>query len=62
MIVINVLYDRLIILNFTIHKHLCDGFVIVLQIGLDGIRLLEPATSRTLKIYTLDNVARWEVN
>ncbi|XP_019177440.1 PREDICTED: protein FREE1-like [Ipomoea nil] len=34
---------------------------VLCQIGLDGIRILEPATSRTLKIYPLDDVARWEV-
>lgn len=34
---------------------------VLCQIGLDGIRVLDPATSRTLKIYSLDNVTRWEV-
>lgn len=34
---------------------------VLCQIGLDGIRFLDPATNRTLKIYPLDTVARWEV-
>lgn len=32
-----------------------------LQIGLDGIRILDPATNRTLKLYSLETVTRWEV-
>ena len=32
-----------------------------LQIGLDGIRVLDPATNRTLKLYSLETVTRWEV-
>ncbi|KAL8476532.1 hypothetical protein ACS0TY_029000 [Phlomoides rotata] len=47
-------------------KLLSEGFGqndmdVLCQIGLDGIRFLDPATSRTLKIYPLDTVARWEV-
>ncbi|KAK6150270.1 hypothetical protein DH2020_015202 [Rehmannia glutinosa] len=38
-----------------------DSFVSLDLIGLDGIRILEPATSRTLKIYPLESVTRWEV-
>ncbi|CAI9110974.1 OLC1v1011095C1 [Oldenlandia corymbosa var. corymbosa] len=34
---------------------------VLCQIGLDGIRLLDPATNRTQRIYPLENVARWEV-
>ncbi|XP_015066970.1 protein FREE1-like [Solanum pennellii] len=34
---------------------------VLCQIGLDGIRLLDPATSRTLRIYLLENVTRCEV-
>lgn len=34
---------------------------VLCQIGLDGIRMLEPATGRTLKIYPLETVTRWEV-
>ncbi|KAL0449703.1 UNVERIFIED_CONTAM: protein FREE1 [Sesamum latifolium] len=33
----------------------------LMAIGLDGIRFLDPATSRTLKIYPLETVTRWEV-
>lgn len=41
---------------------LCQSDMDVLcQIGLDGIRILEPATSRTLKIYPLETVTRCEV-
>ncbi|XP_051140924.1 protein FREE1-like [Andrographis paniculata] len=47
-------------------KLLSEGFGqsdtdVLCQIGLDGIRFLDPATSRTLKIYPLDTIARWEV-
>lgn len=31
------------------------------QIGLDGIRMLDPSTSRTLRIYPLDTITRCEV-
>ncbi|KAK3022970.1 hypothetical protein RJ639_046674 [Escallonia herrerae] len=34
---------------------------VLCQIGLDGIRILDPATSRTLKIYSLETMTRWEV-
>ncbi|KAL3377859.1 hypothetical protein AABB24_003988 [Solanum stoloniferum] len=34
---------------------------VLCQIGLDGIRILEPATSRTLRIYSLENVTKLEV-
>jgi hypothetical protein len=33
-----------------------------LQIGLDGVRMLDPSTSRTLRIYPLETIARWEVS
>ena len=36
--------------------------MVVLQIGLDGIRMLDPSTSRTLRIYPLDSLTRWEVS
>ncbi|PIN17240.1 hypothetical protein CDL12_10119 [Handroanthus impetiginosus] len=47
-------------------KMLSEGFGqtdmdVLCQVGLDGIRILDPATSRTLKIYPLDTVTRWEV-
>ncbi|ONI32342.1 hypothetical protein PRUPE_1G362200 [Prunus persica] len=34
---------------------------VLCQIGLDGIRMLDPATSRTLRIYPLETVTRCEV-
>ncbi|KAJ9564550.1 hypothetical protein OSB04_000516, partial [Centaurea solstitialis] len=34
---------------------------VLCQIGLDGIRILDPATSRILKVYSLETVTRWEV-
>nr|GEX53101.1 protein FREE1 [Tanacetum cinerariifolium] len=34
---------------------------VLCQIGLDGIRMLDPSTSRTLRIYPLDTVTRCEV-
>ncbi|XP_059623445.1 protein FREE1-like [Cornus florida] len=34
---------------------------VLCQIGLDGIRMLDPATSRTLRIYTLESLTKWEV-
>lgn len=34
---------------------------VLCQIGLDGIRILDAATIRTLKIYPLKTVTRWEV-
>lgn len=33
-----------------------------LQIGLDGIRMLDPGNYRTLRIYPLETVTRWEVS
>ncbi|KAL1311981.1 hypothetical protein HN51_038635 [Arachis hypogaea] len=33
---------------------------VLCQIGLDGIRMLEPNTSRTLRIYPLENITRCE--
>jgi len=36
--------------------------MVVLQIGLDGIRMLDPSTGRTLRIYPLDSLTRWEVS
>ncbi|OMO87384.1 Zinc finger, FYVE-type [Corchorus capsularis] len=34
---------------------------VLCQIGLDGIRMLDPSTSRTLRIYPLENITRCEV-
>ncbi|KAM0057604.1 putative chromatin regulator PHD family [Helianthus debilis subsp. tardiflorus] len=34
---------------------------VLCQIGLDGIQILDPATSRTLKVYSLETVTKWEV-
>ncbi|XP_064949665.1 protein FREE1-like [Musa acuminata AAA Group] len=34
---------------------------VLCQIGLDGIRMLDPSTNRTLRIYPLETVTRWEV-
>jgi len=34
---------------------------VLCQIGLDGIRMLDPNTSRTLRIYPLDSLTTWEV-
>lgn len=36
----------------------CGAF----QIGLDGIRMLDPSTSRTLRIYPLDTITRCDVS
>lgn len=36
--------------------------IVLLQVGLDGIRMLDPSTSRTLRIYPLDSLTRWEVS
>ncbi|XP_010536417.1 PREDICTED: protein FREE1 [Tarenaya hassleriana] len=33
---------------------------VLCQVGLDGIRMLDPSTSRTLRIYPLENVTRCE--
>ncbi|KAG9439965.1 hypothetical protein H6P81_020130 [Aristolochia fimbriata] len=35
---------------------------VLCQIGLDGIRMLDPNSNRTLRIYPLETVTRWEVN
>ncbi|XP_043708887.1 protein FREE1-like [Telopea speciosissima] len=35
---------------------------VLCQIGLDGIRMLDPNTSRTLRIYPLETVTSWEGN
>ncbi|KAJ4966198.1 hypothetical protein NE237_018047 [Protea cynaroides] len=35
---------------------------VLCQIGLDGIRMLDPNTSRMLRIYPLETVTRWEAN
>ncbi|EEC81326.1 hypothetical protein OsI_24498 [Oryza sativa Indica Group] len=34
---------------------------VLCQVGLDGIRMLDPNTSRTLRIYPLETVTRWDV-
>ncbi|KAF0902148.1 hypothetical protein E2562_014401 [Oryza meyeriana var. granulata] len=34
---------------------------VLCQVGLDGIRMLDPNTSRTLRIYALETVTRWDV-
>uniref|UniRef100_A0A803KWC6 Uncharacterized protein n=1 Tax=Chenopodium quinoa TaxID=63459 RepID=A0A803KWC6_CHEQI len=34
---------------------------VLCQIGLDGIRMLDPATGRTLRIYPFETLTRWEV-
>ncbi|CAN6481209.1 unnamed protein product [Victoria cruziana] len=35
---------------------------VLCQIGLDGIHMLDPNTSRMLRIYPLETITRWEVN
>lgn len=37
-------------------------YLLFFQIGLDGIRMLDPSTSRTLRIYPLENITRCEVS
>ena len=32
-----------------------------MQIGLDGVRMLDPSTSKSLRIYPLETITRWEV-
>lgn len=32
------------------------------QVGLDGVRMISPSTSKTVRIYPLDTITRWEVN
>ncbi|XP_047068335.1 protein FREE1-like [Lolium rigidum] len=34
---------------------------VLCQVGLDGIRMLEPSTNRTLRIYPLDTLTKWEI-
>ncbi|XP_066383787.1 protein FREE1-like isoform X1 [Miscanthus floridulus] len=34
---------------------------VLCQVGLDGIRMLDPNTGRTLRIYPLETVTRWDV-
>ncbi|KAM0885136.1 hypothetical protein ACQ4PT_030548 [Festuca glaucescens] len=34
---------------------------VLCQVGLDGIRMLDPSTSRTLRIYPLDTLTKWEI-
>ncbi|KAJ3672384.1 hypothetical protein LUZ60_007105 [Juncus effusus] len=34
---------------------------VLCQVGLDGIKMLDPSTSRTLRIYPLETLTRWEV-
>ena len=41
--------------------HLVTVFKFI-QIGLDGIRMLDPNTSRTLRIYPLENITRCDVS
>ncbi|XP_074586853.1 protein FREE1-like [Curcuma longa] len=35
---------------------------VLCQVGLDGIRMLDPSTNRTLRIYPLESVTNWEVS
>lgn len=34
---------------------------VLCQVGLDGIHMLDPSSNRTLRIYALENLTRWEV-
>ncbi|KAL2622434.1 hypothetical protein R1flu_002639 [Riccia fluitans] len=34
---------------------------VLCQIGLDGVRMVDPSSGRTLRIYPLDTITRWEV-
>jgi hypothetical protein len=34
---------------------------VLCQIGLDGLRMLDPSTNRTLRIYPLETITKWEV-
>ncbi|XP_072967332.1 protein FREE1-like [Typha angustifolia] len=34
---------------------------VLCQVGLDGIRMLDPTSNRTLRIYSLDTMTKWEV-
>lgn len=42
-------------------KLLPDTKDVICQIGLDGVRMLDPSTNRTLRIYPLETITRWEV-
>ncbi|CAM6063442.1 unnamed protein product [Sphagnum tenellum] len=42
-------------------KLLPDSKDVICQIGLDGVRMLDPSTSVTLRIYPLETIERWEV-
>jgi len=42
-------------LSYSVYANGC------VQIGLDGVRMLDPSTSRTLRIYPLETITRWEV-
>jgi len=35
---------------------------VLCQIGLDGLRMLDPSTNRTLRIYPLETITKWEIN
>ncbi|KAJ7564889.1 hypothetical protein O6H91_02G038300 [Diphasiastrum complanatum] len=35
---------------------------VICQIGLDGVRMLVPATNKMLRIYPLDTITKWEVS
>lgn len=40
-----------------------DSFVtLFFQVSLDGIRMLDPNTNRTLRIYSLENITRCDVS
>ncbi|XP_020581725.1 protein FREE1-like isoform X2 [Phalaenopsis equestris] len=38
-----------------------SNFDILCQVGLDGIHMLDPSSNRTLRIYPLENLTRWEI-
>eukprot|EP00249_Psilotum_nudum_P019172 c27126_g2_i1 orf=261-2309(-) len=35
---------------------------VLCQIGLDGVRMVAPSTNKTVRIYPLETIKRWEVN
>eukprot|EP00250_Pteridium_aquilinum_P032857 c4813_g1_i1 orf=266-2470(-) len=35
---------------------------VLCQIGLDGVRMVSPSTNKTVRIYPLETITRWEVN
>ncbi|MCO5610541.1 hypothetical protein L7F22_064780 [Adiantum nelumboides] len=35
---------------------------VLCQIGLDGVRMISPTTDKTVRIYPLETITRWEVN